>query len=152
MPQSLSQLYVHLVFSTKNREPWLAAAWRGRVFAYVAEVSNNFGFHALECGGAADHLHLLAAQSRTATIADWVNTVKTSSSRWFKETTDLGNRAGFAWQNGYAAFSISPSHVTDVEAYIRGQAEHHRKVTFQEEYQRLLRRYDIPFDERYVWD
>ena len=152
MPQSLSQLYVHLIFSTKNREPWLTKAWRERVFAYLAEVSNNFGFQALEVGGVADHVHILSTQSRTSTIADWVGTLKTSSSKWFKEETDLGNRAGFAWQSGYGVFSVSPGHVEAVTGYIGGQEEHHRTHTFQEEYRRLLSKYRLQYDERYVWD
>jgi len=150
MPQSLAQLYIHLVFTTKNREPWVGPSLRPRLHAYLAEISNNFGFQAVEVGGVADHVHVLARQSRTKSIAMWVEELKTASSKWIKRLDT--DHHGFAWQAGYGAFSLSPSHVEDVRVYIRNQEEHHRTVTFQEEYRRFLAKYGMEFDERYVWE
>lgn len=150
MPQSLAQILVHLVFSTKNREPWLADDIRDELHAYIGGVVENHKGTLLKSGSVADHIHLLIAQPRTCAPAELVQEIKTGSSKWLK-TKSAGN-AGFHWQGGYGGFSISPSHRPALEKYIANQAEHHRKVTFQDEYRRLLIKYGIQFDERYVWD
>ena len=150
MPQSLAQILVHLVFSTKNREPWLADEIRDELHAYIGGVVENHKGTLLKSGSVADHIHLLIAQPRTCAPAELVQEIKTGSSKWLK-TKSAGN-AGFHWQAGYGVFSISPSHRPALEKYIANQAEHHRVVTFQEEYRRLLNKYGIQFDERYVWD
>jgi REP element-mobilizing transposase RayT len=150
MPQSLAQILVHLVFSTKNREAWLADDIRDELHTYVGGIVENQKGTLLKAGSLADHLHLLIAHPRTCAPAELVQEIKTGSSKWLK--TKSAENAGFHWQGGYGAFSISPSHRPALEKYISSQAEHHRVVTFQEEYRRLLNKCGIPFDERYVWD
>ena len=141
---------MHLVFSTKNREPWLANDIRDELHAYIGGVVENHKGTLLKSGSVADYIHLLIGQPRTCAPAELVQEIKTGSSKWLK-TKSAGN-AGFHWQAGYGVFSISPSHRPALEKYIANQAEHPRKVTFQDEYRRLLNKYGIQFDERYVWD
>lgn len=150
MPQSLAQILVHLVFSTKNRERILADDIRDELHGYIGGIVENQNGKLLKAGSIEDHIHLLIAHPRTCAPADLVQEIKTSSSKWLKAQ----GRAylGFHWQSGYGMFSISPTHREALELYIAKQAEHHRKVTFQQEYRRLLKKYGIPFDERYVWD
>lgn len=150
MPQSLAQILVHLVFSTKNREPLLSDDWRDELHAYIGGIAENHKGTLLKAGSVADHIHLLIAHPRTCAPAELVQEIKTGSSKWVK--TKSPQLAGFHWQGGYGIFSISPSHRPALEKYIANQAEHHRVVTFQEEYRRLLEKYRIEYDERYVWD
>lgn len=150
MPQSLAQILVHLVFSTKNREPVLEDDIRDELHAYIGGIVGNQSGTLLKSGSVADHIHLLIAHPRTCSPSDLVKEIKTGSSKWLK--TKSQKYAGFHWQGGYGIFSISPAHRAAVEGYIANQAEHHRNVTFQEEYRRMLTKYGIQFDERYVWD
>lgn len=150
MPQSLSRILVHLVFSTKNRERVLMPAIQAELNPYLAGTLDNIQCPSLQVGGVEDHVHLLFGLSRTLIVAEVVETVKTSSSKWIK-TKDV-RLPDFLWQSGYGAFSVSQSDADTVVAYIRNQALHHQKMTFQDEYRRLLERYQVPFDERYVWD
>jgi REP element-mobilizing transposase RayT len=151
MPQSLSSVYLHLVFSTKNREPWLAdSALRAELHAFLGGVSKQLDCPPVIVGGVADHVHLLARFGRGVTQSDWVKELKRVSSRWIKERE--GHMAGFAWQGGYGVFSVSPSALEDVEKYIRNQEEHYRKVTFQDEFRAFLRKHRVEWDEQYVWD
>ena len=150
MPQSLSRILVHLVFSTKGRGRVLPPAVQTELHPYLAGTLDNIGCQSLQVGGVEDHVHLFFGQSRTRTIADVVETAKTSSSKWIK--TKGAAFADFHWQSGYGAFSVSQSDADAVVAYIRDQAQHHQKMTFQDEYRRLLERYHVAFDERYVWD
>jgi putative transposase len=150
MPQSLSSLLTHLVFSTKNREHWLKGDVAAEIHPYLAGVLNNVGCPSIQVGGVSDHVHIFCRLSRTKSVAEVVETVKTSSSKWIK--TKGQEFAGFHWQSGYGAFSVSQSDSDAVISYIPNQPEHHRKVTFQEEYRRFLERYSVAYDERYVWD
>jgi putative transposase len=150
MPQSLSKLYVHLIFSTKHREPVLIPSVRGALHAYVATVLKNQDCPALKVGSTRDHAHLLFRLSKNLTLAEVVEKVKTSSSKWLK--TQGRALQAFYWQNGYGGFSVSPGEVDSVAAYIEGQEEHHRVVSFQEEYRKFLEDYGVEYDERYVWD
>lgn len=150
MPQSLASILVHLVFSTKGREPWLADDFRDELHAYIGGTVASSGGVLLRAGSVADHIHLLLGHPRTMSPADLVQNIKTSSSKWLKQRDKC--LAAFHWQGGYGIFSISPGHRAAVESYIVGQAEHHRKVTFQEEYRRMLSKYGVEWDERYVWD
>lgn len=150
MSQSLSRILVHLVFSTKNREPVLSREVQGELHAYLVGILNNIDCPSLQVGGVEDHVHLFFGLSRTRTISEVVEAVKTASSKWIK-TKGLAF-AGFHWQAGYGAFSVSQSDAEAVIQYVRDQARHHQKMTFQEEYRRLLERYQVAFDERYVWD
>ena len=150
MPQSLSRVIVHLVFSTKDRTPCLGPSMRPPLHAYLATVARNAGCECYRAGGVADHVHLAILLSRTITLAALVEELKTSSTKWLKtQQTALG---GFAWQRGYGSFSVGPADLDAVIAYIDNQEDHHRTRTFQEEYRTFLTKYGITFDERYVWD
>ena len=148
MPQSLSRVLIHLVFSTKNREPFIVPEARDRVFTYLGGTLNALDCPVIRVGGMADHVHLLFVLSRTLSISNVVEQVKKESSKWAKEHV----HPGFYWQNGYASFSVSPSNAAAVREYIENQEEHHRARTFQDEFRGLLRKHEIELDERYVWD
>lgn len=150
MPQSLSMLYVHLIFSTKNREPLLAQSIRSRLHAYLATVLNNLGNPAVKVGGTRDHVHILFRLSKNSTLAEVVEKIKTNSSKWVK--TQARSLRGFYWQNDYGAFSVSPNEADAVSEHIEKQEEHHRAVSFQEEYREFLKAHGMEYDERYVWD
>jgi REP element-mobilizing transposase RayT len=150
MPQSLSRVLVHLIFSTKDRVACLSPAIQAELHPYLAVVLRDNDCPSLKVGGAEDHVHLFFGLSRTLTIANAVEIAKTSSSKWLK--TKGAEFAAFHWQGGYGAFSVSQSHADAVVQYIEGQGEHHRKVTFQEEFRTFLARYQVAYDERYVWD
>jgi putative transposase len=150
MPQSLSKVMIHIVFSTKNREPWLDRDVRPRMHAYLATICREFGAELVRVGGTADHVHIVTTLPRTVTQAELVEPIKKASSKWSK-SLDARYR-GFFWQRGYSAFSVSPSQLDAVLQYVETQQDHHRKRTFQEEYRELLRKHGVKFDERYVWD
>jgi len=150
MSQSLSQVYVHLIFSTKDREPWLSAQVQERLFPYLAAALNQQDSPALKVGGHMDHVHLLYRMSKNKIPSKVVGEIKARSSKWLKE--EFEEMDGFAWQAGYGMFSVSSSLVDEVEEYIARQAEHHRTVTFKEEFRKFLRKYGVDYDERYVWD
>ena len=151
MPQSLSAVYLHLVFSTKDRRPFLRdKTVRDALHAYIGGVSKTLDCPPLIVGGVEDHVHLLCRFARTITQAEWVKELKRISNGWLKEHGR--DYADFEWQGGYADFSVSQSNLEQVEQYIANQEEHHRKTTFQDELRTLLRKHEIEFDERYVWD
>ncbi len=150
MPQSLARLCVHLVFSTKNRNPIITDAVRESLHAYMATVLQNLGCAPVLINSVEDHAHLLFDLSRTVSVSQAVEDVKKSSSKWIK--TQAGTFDGFSWQSGYGAFAVSESNVEAVRNYIANQREHHRKKSFQDEYRQFLKRHRIAFDERYVWD
>ena len=150
MPQSLSKVILHIIFSSKNREPWLDSHVRPRMHAYLATVCRDLGAELVRVGGVADHVHIVTTLPRTVSQAQFIEQIEKASSKWIKEL-DARYR-GFFWQRGYGAFSVSPSQLDAVLQYVDAQQEHHRTRTFQEEYRELLRRHGIGFDERYVWD
>src|SRR5450756_967624 len=151
MPQSLSSVYIYLVFSTKERRPLLRdKPTRDALHAYLGGVSKTLECPSLIVGGVEDHVHLLCRFGRTLTQAEWVKELKRVSHGWLKEHGR--DYADFEWQGGYAAFSVSQSNLEQVKQYIANQEEHHRKTTFQDELRILLRKHEIEFDERYVWD
>ncbi|MFA5833614.1 MAG: IS200/IS605 family transposase [Bacteroidota bacterium] len=151
MPQSLSKVLLHIVFSTKNRHPFLVDKnIREEMHAYLGGTCNNLECPVLIVGGIADHVHILCLLSRNQSMATIVGEMKRSSSKWIKTKSPLLNK--FAWQNGYGAFSVGQSDVQRVRKYIANQEEHHRKRTFQEEYRIFLEENEIEYDERYVWD
>jgi putative transposase len=150
MPQSLSKVVLHIIFSTKNREPWLESNVRPRMHAYLATICRDVGADFVRVGGVADHVHIVTTLSRTLSQAQLIEHIKKLSSKWIK-TLDPRYR-GFFWQSGYGAFSVSPSQLDEVLRYVEAQQEHHRTRTFQEEYRELLRRHGVDFDQRYVWD
>ena len=150
MPQSLSQLYVHLIFSTKHREPMLLSPLREHLHAYLATVLKNQDSPALKVGGSSDHVHALFRLSKNLSLAKIVEEVKTSSSKWVK--TQGRAFANFHWQSGYGGFSVSAADMEEVVEYIAQQETHHRVVSFQDEYRKLLEAHGSGCDERYVWD
>lgn len=151
MPQSLARVLVHILFSTKNREPLLTTPeLRGAMNAYMVGVLGKQGCPSLIVNCVADHMHVLCALSRTLSIADLLEEMKKSTSRWAK-THDPSLHA-FRWQAGYGSFSVSESNAPQVKRYIERQEEHHRKVSFQDEYRQFLKLHNIDYDERYVWD
>jgi putative transposase len=150
MPQSLSQVLIHIVFSTKNRVPMIASEIDTELYAYLGQICNNRKCPSILINGIANHVHILCGLSRTLTIADLVEEIKTGSSKWLK--TRLPHLLQFSWQNGYGVFSVDWRNAEAVKSYIAGQKEHHARVTFEEEYRKLLRDLGVAFDERYVWD
>jgi putative transposase len=151
MPQSLSAVYIHLVFSTKDRRPFLRdKATRDALHAYLGSVSKQLDCIPLLIGGVEDHVHILARFSRTISQAEWVKELKRVSNGWLKEQGH--EHAGFEWQGGYADFSVSQSNLETVKQYIAKQEEHHRKIGFQDEIRTLLQKHEIAWDEKYVWD
>lgn len=151
MPQSLTQIYLHTTFSTKNRKPFFNdKELRERTHAYLAGICRNLKCPALIIGGVEDHVHLLTRHSKSITVVDYLRELKRESSKWIK-TVDTTLKS-FRWQTGYGAFSISPSHVDEVRRYIQNQEKHHRKVSFQDEFKRICKKYGVEIDERYVWD
>jgi REP element-mobilizing transposase RayT len=151
MPQSLAKILVHTVFSTKDRRPFLRdKPLREELHRYLGGILTNLDCQPLIIGGVEDHVHILTTLSRTGTAADMVKEVKRGSSIWLK--TKGPGLQEFAWQNGYGIFSIGNSQVEAARHYIAAQEEHHRKLSFQDEFRDFLKRYEIEFDERYVWD
>lgn len=150
MPQSLARLHIHLIFSTKNREPALHDTVRDSLHRYMATVLQNLGCPPVLINSVADHVHILFELGRTVAVSDAVEQVKRTSSKWIK--TQGAEFARFAWQAGYGAFAVSQSNVPAVREYIAAQRQHHRKKSFQEEYRVFLERHNVPFDEKYLWD
>lgn len=151
MPQSLVQIYVHIVFSTKDRIPFLKdELFRDRVFAYLAGICNRQDCPAIMIGGVADHVHLLCHLGKQSEISALIREIKRDSSSWVKEQKPA--HSAFYWQSGYGAFSVSPSHVDGLKNYIRDQEVRHKTQSFQEKFGRLCAKYRIAIDERYVWD
>jgi putative transposase len=151
MPQSLSAVYIHLVFSTKERYPFLRdKPTRDALHSCLGGVSKQLDCPSILVGGVEDHVHLLARFGRTITQAEWVKELKRVSNLWLKKRGR--DYADFEWQSGYADFSVSQSNLEQVKQYIAGQEEHHRKIGFQDELRALLRKHEIVWDEKYVWD
>lgn len=150
MSQSLANIVVHLVFSTKDRRPLLRDEERNQLHAYIAGVLKNYDSPLIEINSVRDHVHILFVQSKNHAPAKIVEQVKTASSTWIK-TFDSWY-ADFAWQSGYGEFSVSPNHVESVREYIRGQPAHHEGEDFKTEYRRFCEKNCKPLDERYAWD
>jgi putative transposase len=151
MPQSFSAVYLHLVFSTKNRIPFLnSSEIRAEMHTYLGGISNQIGAPSLLVGGTEDHIHALCRLGRSLPFSELVKELKRVSSIWIKKKApDLSE---FSWQSGYGMFSVSPSNIDAVRAYIGAQEAHHRSLTFQEEFRLILKKHGIEWDERYVWD
>jgi REP element-mobilizing transposase RayT len=150
MPQSRSSVLIHLVFSTKNRQPLITYAIESELVKVLAVELHNMGCPSLAIKGTSDHIHILFALSRTMSIANVVKSIKGSSSHWIKPRSS--ELRGFEWQAGYGAFSIGRSQVERVRRYITRQKVHHRKISFQDEFRALLQKYEVQYDEKYVWD
>jgi REP element-mobilizing transposase RayT len=150
MPQSLTKLYAHLVFSTKNRQPYLDDEIRPRVHGYLATIVRNLDSPWVVVGGVADHVHVLFDMGKLHAPVEFVERIKRESSKFVKT---LGAQyKDFYWQRGYGMFSVGPSHRDEAETYVRNQEEHHRSKTFQQEFRAFLERYGVAYDEQHVWD
>lgn len=148
MPSTHLSLHVPIVFSTKDRRAFIADEWRDRLHAFLGGGVRTAGAVPDAVGGTSDHVHLLVGLRATHRLSDLVGDIKQTSSEWVHEAIGL---ATFSWQEGYGAFSVSPSQRQTVRQYIANQLEHHRKRTFQEEYQAFLKRTNVAFDARYLW-
>ncbi len=151
MPQSLANVLLHIVFSTKHRRPFLQTKQlRETMTGYLIGTLKNLDCPSVIVGVVEDHVHILCHLSRTITIAKLIAEIKGGSSERIKQ--EGPSVVDFYWQNGYGAFSVSQSKVEQVKDYIANQEEHHKKRSFQEEFRELLDRHGIEYDERYVWD
>ena len=151
MSQSLSEIYLHIIYSTKLREPFLQdRSIREKLHAYLSGTCKNLDCPSFRIGGVEDHVHIGCRLSKKMRVMDLLQELKRESSKWMKEQSpDL---ADFYWQTGYAVFSVSPNRVPALTTYIDGQEEHHRRESYQDEVRRLCREYGAPLDERYTWD
>ena len=150
MPQSLANILIHIIFSTKMRRPFIQPEIIDDLHNYMGGIARYHQSQVHEIGGVADHVHLLVSLPRTLTLSRLIEEVKKGSSKWMK--TNGAKYHNFAWQNGYGAFSIGQSSFDNVRQYIQNQEERHKTVKFQDEFRAFLRKYNIEYDERYVWD
>ncbi len=150
MAQSLAKLLVHLIYSTKNRELLLPDNIRDELHRYTAGILKEWDSPTILINSVKDHVHILFSLSKNHAVSKIVEEAKKGSSKWLK--TKASSLASFHWQNGYGAFSVSQSGVEEVRKYIANQKEHHRKKGFQEEFREFLNRYEVAYDEKYVWD
>ncbi len=150
MPQSFACLHTHLVFSTKQRAPLITPDLAVRLYPYIGGILRNRKCQLVQAGGIADHIHLLIHQARDISVSDLMRDIKSNSSAWIHK--EYQHHRDFAWQQGYAAFSVSKSGMEAVKLYIQNQMEHHRKRTYQEELRIILDQHEIEYDEKYMWD
>jgi len=150
MGNTYTSLHYHIVFSTKNRERWLTHDIRERIWAYLGGIARENKMTPVQIGGIEDHVHVLTGATSSIAPSKMAQLIKGGSSAWIHDT--FPKMRGFAWQDGYGAFTVSKSKIIDVKTYIEGQSEHHQKLTFQEEYIALLKRHGIEYDERYLWN
>jgi len=150
MANTFTSLQYHVVFSTKNREPWLRPEVQERVWSYLGGIARQNHLEPLLIGGVHDHIHLLIGIPPTVAVSEALKKIKGGSSVWIKQ--NIPGCRGFSWQDGYGAFTVSKSQEPEVKHYIGNQREHHRIKTFREEYLSLLRRHEIKYEERYLWD
>jgi putative transposase len=149
MANTYTSLHYHVIFSTKNREPWLVRDIEHCVWEYIGGIARTHKMTALQVGGVEDHIHALVTAPPTIAPFQIAQFLKGESSKWIHEEFPV--MRSFAWQDGYGAFTVSKSNIPEVIAYIQNQREHHRKRTFQEEYLDFLRKNGIEYDERYLW-
>jgi putative transposase len=150
MANTFTCLHYHVIFSTKQRERWITQDIEQRVWAYLGGIARENDLKPLLIGGVDDHVHMLLSIPPPIPVSEALKRIKGGSSGWVKE--NFCNLQGFGWQDGYGAFTVSKSQIHEVEEYIRGQREHHRVRTFQEEYRAFLVKHEIKYDERYLWD
>ena len=150
MSQSLSKIYVHIVFSTKNREQMISDEIKEELFNYLGGVCKNLECNPIQVGGYRDHIHILCLLSKKITLVKLLEEVKSASSKWIK--TKGEKFSDFYWQSGYGAFSVNPTEIEVVTNYIRNQEEYHKVKSFQDEYRAFLKKYDVQYNEDYVWD
>jgi putative transposase len=150
MGQSLVKNYLHVVFSTKHRQPIITEAIESELHAYLGGICKKLDCQPIKVGGYNDHIHILCMLSKKITLIKLMEELKSHSSKWIKtKGEDFKN---FYWQDGYGAFSVNATEIDVVVSYIANQKEHHSKKTFQDEYKAFLKKYQVEYDERYVWD
>jgi putative transposase len=150
MANTYTSLHYHLIFSTKNREPWIAPQNEERIWAYLAGIAHQNKFNPILIGGIEDHVHILLGIPPSISVSEALKNIKGGSSGWIKET--FAGCRGFAWQDGYGAFTASKSQIPEIEKYIRKQREHHHAKSFQEEYRSFLDKHHVHYHEQYLWD
>jgi REP element-mobilizing transposase RayT len=148
MPSTYTSLHCHLIFSTKERRPTISVEWRPRLHSYLGGIVNGLNGVPLAVGGIEDHVHLLVGLRSSHRIDYFLRDLKADSSQWVHR--EIGKQQ-FAWQTGYAALSVSPWDIDRVKNYVLNQEEHHRRITFQEEYVNILKENGIEYDEKYLW-
>ena len=149
MSQSLSKLYVHMIFHTKYSQNLIRPEIEEELYAYMGGIIKANDSIPLKINGIENHVHILAVMSKNISLAKFLEEIKKNSSKWIK--TKGENYKNFAWQGGYGAFSVSQSGIKEVKKYIENQKEHHKKVTFRDEFIQFLQKYEIEYDERYLW-
>ena len=150
MPQSLTRIFLHIIFSTKHRHRMIDETIENELFHYLGGVCRDLECQPIQVGGYLDHVHILSGLSKKITVIKLLQEVKQNSSKWIKTKGDQYTR--FYWQDGYAAISVNPAQLDVVAHYIRHQKEHHKKLSFQDECRAFFKEYGIEYDERYVWD
>jgi REP element-mobilizing transposase RayT len=149
MPQSFASLHCHVIFNTKHRQPLISSDFQSRLYDYIGGILRNHSSALIAPGGMPDHVHLLGSLGRTISVADMVRVIKSNSSGWVHDELQLRD---FQWQTGYVAFAVSYCNIDAVKTYLANQEQHHRGQSFQDEFRELLRRHNLEWDERYVWD
>ncbi len=149
MGQSLVKNYIHIVFSTKNHKPMITPFYEEELHSYIGGVCKNLDCQPIKIGGYNDHVHILCMLSKKIALMKLIEEVKSHSSKWMKTKDE--SLKNFYWQDGYGTFSVNPSEVDTVVAYITNQHNHHRTLSFKEEYRAFLDKYKVDYDERYVW-
>ncbi|QMW04497.1 IS200/IS605 family transposase [Spirosoma foliorum] len=149
MANTYHQVYIQAVFAVKYRAAIIDRTWQNDLFAVIGNLINETGCQTIIVNGVADHVHCFIGLKPTVAISELMKAIKAKSSKWINETALTPSR--FEWQGGYGAFSYSRSHIDNVYRYIENQAEHHRKQTFREEYINFLRKFGVPYDERYIF-
>lgn len=149
MANTFSQVYLHLVFSTKGRASLVLPAFESRVWAYLGGIARHHGMTPIQIGGVDDHIHALLGAPTTMSPSHAAKYLKGDSSRWIR--SEVPEAKNFAWQDGYGVFSVSRSLISSVTEYIKGQREHHAKQSFEDEFVQLLRLHEIEYDERYLF-
>ena len=150
MGQSLVKQYTHIIFSTKHQQPLIIDVVENELYKYIGGICKNMECYPVKVGGYRNHVHILCLLSKKIALMKLLEEVKSHSSKWVKTIDKRMNN--FYWQNGYGAFSVNPAEIRVVSEYIERQAEHHKKVTFQDEYRAYLKEFEVEYDERYVWD
>ncbi len=150
MSQSLANILVHIIFSTKLRKPFITLEIETELYAYLASILKDCDCSPIIIGGLTNHVHILCKLSKSRSISSVIEDIKKKSSKWIKAKG--AEYVDFYWQNGYGSFSIGKSQVNALKTYIQNQEEHHRKKTFKEEFLEILNRYDVEYEERYLWD
>ncbi len=150
MAQSLSKVYVHITFSTKYREPLIKDEIKAPLFEYIGGICRGLECNPIKVGGYNNHVHVLCLLSRKVSQMKLLEEIKKQSSKWIK--TKGTQYRKFYWQNGYGIFSVKPTDVDVVMKYIENQEEHHKNISFQDEYRIFLKKYKVDFDENYLWD